>query len=161
MWKRNDRANWVKCRFRGPTQLFWLSRSGMGPGMGNLNWGPCLQKHYLKKVRLFWYWENYSREQKSLSYSSKDCDVWKRDKKHFLHSYMLSSSLLLELTNMPPELYNVNPLTKLINASKLVLWQLTKPYCVEKNNPFFFRVAWNPINIMTWASLKNLLHSTF
>lgn len=30
-----------------------------------------------------------------------------------------------------------------------------------KNNSFSLRVAWNPVKIMTWDSLKNLLHSTF
>lgn len=52
---------------------------------------------------------------------------------------------------LPPEWYNP-PQTNLPAVNIITLW---------KNKPFSLRGVWNPVKIMTWASLKNLPHSTF
>ena len=87
--------------------------------------------------------EHRGKEKKSPSYSSKDCDVRKSDEQ-IVSAPTCFLPPSFASWPMWPQLYNVNPLPKLINASKLVLLQLMKPYRVEKTNCFFPQSSLKP-----------------
>lgn len=100
---------------RPPSQLFWSNRAGMGPMSGQLKPGPSLEKYYFKKVCLFSYWGNYSREQ-----AKKICRVWCMENSwQTLPRLLTAFSIPLSLADQrAPELCNVNPLTKINQCLK-------------------------------------------